>query len=61
MSIGKCVSVFDKKTGEPTVLECGSWFCYDCNKLRKTINFPFTGTIDGRCKKCGCEMVYKQE
>ncbi len=61
MSIGKCVSVFDKKTGKPAILECGSWFCYKCKELRKTIYYPHTGTIDGCCKKCGSEMVFKQE
>ena len=61
--MGICVHfpVFDPKTGNPTILPSGSWFCYKCHQLRKTINYPFTGTIDSCCKKCGCETVYKLE
>lgn len=61
MGKGVCCSIFDTKTGKPAVLSCGSWFCYDCNKLRKTINHPFTGTITEPCKKCGSKIVYKME
>ncbi len=61
MGKGQWFPVTDSKTGKPTVLECGSWFCYDCNQRRKTIYYPHTGTIDGPCKKCGCNIVYKLE
>ncbi len=61
MGIGEYFSIYNSKTNKPTVLECGSWFCYDCNQKRKTIPYPFTGTITEPCKRCGSTVVYKIE
>lgn len=59
MGIGVCVPIYTDE--KPTVLKSGNWFCYGCKRLRKTINYPFTGTINCACKKCGSTVVFKQE
>ena len=58
MGIGEHHPIVDPKTGKPTVLSCGSWFCMGCNKLLKVIHYPFTETINKPCS-CGSTHVYK--
>lgn len=60
MGIDPSYSVFDK-SGKPAVLESGRYYCLNCHRERKFIPFPFSGTIDGRCPKCGSSMVYKPD
>lgn len=60
MSVGTCVSIYGAD-GKPTVLKSGHWFCYECNKLRKTIFYPQTGTIEHPCERCGSTVVFRLE
>lgn len=60
MGIGVTASIFDKD-GKPATLSSGHWFCYGCKKLRKTIIFPHTSTINCACEKCGATVVFQQD
>lgn len=58
MGIGEHYPIINPKTGQYTVLPCGSWFCMGCNKLRKVIPYPHTDVIKAPCS-CGSTHVYK--
>jgi hypothetical protein len=55
LGIEKTFPVIDS-SGNLVKLPHGTYFCYDCNKLRKIIFYPYTGTIEP-CD-CGSKTVH---